>query len=127
MPGARALAAARDQGWLQVVRVVDVPARLLAAVDRGEAEAIVLAKQKRAPLLIDESRGRIAAASESVRVFGSGVVLIRAKEQGLIHEVGPALDALSKAKYRLSYALRREILRLAGEPAPRERRGGVQH
>lgn len=115
MPGALALASSRDQGWLRVVRVGDVPARLLATVDRGEAEAIVLARQKGIMLLIDETRGRIAAKSEGVRVFGSGAVLIQAKEKGFIREVGPALDALSKANYRLSDDLRREILRLAGE------------
>jgi predicted nucleic acid-binding protein len=115
MPGAVALAAARDQGWLKVVPVADVPVRLLSTVDRGEAEAIVLAGQKAAPLLIDESRGRIAARSEGVRIFGSGAVLLRAKEMGLIREVRPRLDALTRAQYRLSEPLRCEILRLAGE------------
>lgn len=122
MPGAIALAAARDQGWLKVVPVGAVPVRLLSTVDRGEAEAIVLAGQKNLPLLIDENRGRIAARSEGVRVFGSGAVLLRAKEKGLLREVRPTLDALTRAQYRLSEALRREILRLAGEvatPAPK--------
>jgi len=119
MPGAAALACACERGWLQTVRVADVPARLLATVDRGEAEAIVLARQKKVRLLIDESRGRIAAKSEHVRVFGSGAVLIRAKEEGLIPLVRPVLDALSKANYRLSDGLRHEILRVAGEtPSP---------
>jgi predicted nucleic acid-binding protein len=115
LPGAIALALARRQGWLKMATVADVPAHLLAAVDRGEAEAIALAKQQAAPLLIDESRGRVAARSEGVVVFGSGAVLIRAKEQGLIQQVRPHLDALAQARYRLSPALRREILRLAGE------------
>ncbi len=117
MPGAVALASACDQGWLKVVPVVDVPVRLLSTIDRGEAEAIVLAGQKAVPLLIDESRGRIAARHEGVRVFGSGAVLLRAKEKGLIREVRPSLDALTRAQYRLSESLRREILRLAGESA----------
>lgn len=115
MPGASALASARDQGWLQIVSVDDVPDRLLATLDRGEAEAIALAKQKGARLLIDENRGRIAAKSERIPVFGSGALLIRAKEKGLIREVRSALNELVKAKYRLSNALRREILRLAKE------------
>lgn len=117
MPGAVALASACDQGWLKVVPVADVPLRLLSTIDRGEAEAIVLAGQKALPLFIDESRGRIAARNEGIRVFGSGAVLLRAKETGLILEVRPSLDALTRAKYRLSEALRREILRLAGEAA----------
>ncbi len=115
MPGASALASARDQGWLQIVSVDDVPGRLLAMVDRGEAEAIVLAKQKCARLLIDENRGRIAAKHECIPVFGTGAVLIQAKEKDLIQEIRPMLDALVRAKYRLSNGLRREILRLANE------------
>jgi len=115
MPGAAALASARDQGWIEVTRVADIPEHLTATVDRGEAEAIVLAKRQAVPLLIDESRGRITARSEGVQVFGSGAVLIRAKERGLFRQVRPHLDALTQAQYRLSDALRIEILRLADE------------
>ena len=119
MPGATALVSARHLGWLKVVpvAVADVPAHLLATVDRGEAEAIALAKRQAVPLLIDESRGRMAARNEGVQVFGSGAVLLRAKECHIIRQVRPHLDALTRAQYRLSEALRREILRLAGENA----------
>jgi predicted nucleic acid-binding protein len=117
MPGAAALAAARDRGWLKIVAVAEVPAHLLATVDRGEAEAITLAKRHAVPMLIDESRGRTAARSEGVQVFGSGAVLIRAKERRIIRQVRPHLDALTQAQYRLSEALRHEILRQAGEVA----------
>jgi len=65
---------------------------LLATVDRGEAEAIALAKRHAAPLLIDESRSRMAARSEGVQVFGSGAVLIRAKERHFIRQVRPHLQ-----------------------------------
>ncbi len=115
MPGAKALAAARKQGWLRVVPVVELPARLLAVVDDGEAAAIMLAKQRGLPLLIDERRGRIAARSEGVPIFGSGAVLLKAKERKMIRSVRPHLDALAQAQYRLSPELRAEILRLAGE------------
>lgn len=117
MPGAKALADARKQGWLKMVSVIDIPSNLLATVDGGEAAAITLAKQKRLPLLIDESRGRVAARSEGVRIFGSGAVLLKAKERQIIRHVQPHLDALTRAHYRLSEQLRREILRLAGETA----------
>lgn len=119
MPGAMALASARRQGWLKVVPVAlaDVPAHLLATVDRGEAEAIALAKRHAVPLLIDENRGRMAARNEGVHIFGSGAVLLRAKERNIIRQVRPHLDALTRAQYRLSEALRGEILRLAGEDA----------
>ncbi len=117
MAGAKALTAARKQGWLVVVDVTHIPAYLTATVDRGEAAAITLAKRKRLPLMIDETRGRVAARSEGVQVFGSGAVLLRAKERHIIRHVRPHLDALMRAQYRLSKELRREILRLAGETA----------
>lgn len=115
MPGATALASARQQGWMEVTPVTDIPPHLTATLDRGEAEAIALAKRQVVPLLIDENRGRIAARCEGVRIFGSGAVLIRAQERDLIRRVRPHLDALTQAQYRLSQALRDEILRLADE------------
>ena len=66
-------------------------------------------------LLIDEHRGRTVARREGVAVFGSGAVLLKAKERKLILEVRPYLEALSDAGYRLSDNLCRELLRLAGE------------
>lgn len=117
MPGAAALTSARDRGCLRVVAVARVPAHLLATVDRGEGEAITLARRLAVPLLIDESRGRAAARSEGVHVFGSGALLIRARERHIIRQVRPYLDALTGAQYRLSEALRTEILRQAGESA----------
>jgi predicted nucleic acid-binding protein len=114
-PGSLALAAAREAGWLAVVPVPHVPARLLAVLGRGEAEAIVLAERESALLMIDESRGRVAARIEGVRIFGTGAVLIEAKRRKLIQEAGPVLDALQDAGYRISSALHTEISRLAGE------------
>lgn len=117
LPGSRALGNAVVQKWLQIVPVTEAPPSLLAVVDRGEAEAITLAKLKIARLLIDESIGRRAAQRAGVCVFGTGAVLVRAKEAGLIAEVRPELDALVFAGYRVSVPLQKQILRLAGEQA----------
>ncbi len=115
MPGARALHEASRQGWLKVVPVRDIPQYLHAAVDRGEAAAITLARQMGGSLLIDENRGRIAARSEGVHVFGSGAVLLKAKAQHIIPEIRPHLEALTHAGYRLSLELRRALLKRSGE------------
>jgi len=114
-PGSNALAEARDAGWLTTESVSATPAHLLAAVDRGEAEAITLAKRLSLPLLIDERWGRTIAGNEGVRTIGTGGVLVRAKEKGSIPKVKPELNALRQAGYRLSESLCAEILRLAGE------------
>lgn len=116
MPGAKALQEAVREGWLKVVPVHgEIPAYLETALDQGEAAAIMLAKQTGARLLIDEHRGRTAARREGVAVFGSGAVLLKAKQRKMIPEVRPYLDALSDVGYRLSGNLLRELLRLAGE------------
>jgi predicted nucleic acid-binding protein len=115
LPGAKVLAAASKKGWLKTVSVSDVPDSLLLAVDRGEAESIMLAKRKGSLLLIDERCGRTAATRLGVSVFGTGAVLIRAKECGHISAVGPHLDALQEANYRISSLLRKKILQIADE------------
>jgi len=119
LSGAKVLSAASRQGWLKTVSVSGVRPELLAVVDRGEAEAITFAERKGALLLIDEATGRTAAVRCGVRVFGTGAVLIRAKETGLITEVRSDLNALLAARYRISLPLRKRILRLAGETADR--------
>ena len=81
----------------------------------GEAEAIALARAQRALLLIDERIGRVAAVKEGVTVVGTGAVLIQSKRRGLLSAVLPEVDALRQASYRISDALRAQILHLAGE------------
>jgi len=116
-PGSFALSKAREEGWLSAE---DVPentdmTQLTELLDRGEAEAIVLAQSKDARLLIDERKGRAVARSRGVRVIGTGGVLLLAKREHVIDQIAPILDELASHGYRLSDGLRRELLVLAGE------------
>ena len=114
-PGAAALAAASSQGWLVETATARVPLRLQRLLDRGEAEAIVLAQRTGALLVIDEATGRRAARHEHVHIIGTGAVLIAAKRRGLIADMAPLLEALLTAGYRLSAGLQHGILAQAGE------------
>ncbi|MFT4638758.1 MAG: putative nucleic acid-binding protein [Verrucomicrobiales bacterium] len=114
-PGSKNLAEAMKKGWIASVQVGDLPRHLTSTVDLGEAEAIVLAKQELALLLVDETKGRVAATSEGLKIFGTGAVLILAKASGLIPTVAEPLRELSGVGYHLSIALQKEILRRAGE------------
>jgi len=114
-PGAAELAAALQAGWIKAV-ASDPPAkRLLHTLDQGESEAITLAGSADRPLLMDETRGRIAARKEGIRIFGTGMLLIQAKRQKLIPLVEPILNRMQDSGYRISTPLRNEILKRAGE------------
>jgi len=93
-------------------------ARLLkATLDPGEAEAIALALEMAADLiLLDERDGRIAAERAGLRVTGLLGVLLRAKRDGQIRSVKPELDLLrSRARFFVAPHLERMFLDHAGE------------
>lgn len=86
-------------------------------LDRGEAEAIALAVELggRLPTLLDDRRGRRVALRLGLRVQGSAGILLLAKEQGILPDVRPALDALVEAGLYLSDDVYRRVLTLSGE------------
>lgn len=90
---------------------------LLREVDRGEAEAIGLALQSGADvLLVDERKARQLAAYLELGVAGLLDVLQEAKRRQLITSVKPVLDDLiARARFRLSRKLYQRTLFTAGE------------
>jgi hypothetical protein len=91
-------------------------AQYAAALDIGEAEAIALAVELGATLLIDEIEGRAAAAAAGVPFVGVLGVLARAKRHGLIDEVRPLLDRLrSELRFRIAQKLYEQFLEAIGE------------
>jgi len=105
--------------WLQVRAVEDPVAarRLSSLVDEGEAEAIELAKELRADLLlIDERRGRRVAAAEGVAVIGLLGVVVLAKRRGLIASArNLAGDLRDRAGFYLSTELIDRAVASVGE------------
>ena len=106
-------------GWLRTEKVVDLSeaTRLMELLDRGEAEAIELAKELRADrLLIDERKGRLLAVREGVPVIGLLGVLLLAKRRGLIKSARALLDRLElEAGIYLAAGLKEEALRTVDE------------
>jgi predicted nucleic acid-binding protein len=85
-------------------------------IDRGEAETIVLAEELNADaVLIDDLKARKIANLRGLNVIGAIGVLLNAKDKGLISEVKPLLEALTKRKIRISKELYDHALVLAHE------------
>lgn len=106
---------------LDWIEVCDVSNSLLVTalrieLDEGEAEAIALAQERAADLLLlDERRGRLAAGRFGLRVVGLLGVLIDAKRRGLILQIKPLLDELIRIGFRISQELYERVLQAAGE------------
>ncbi len=95
--------------WIQTQAVVDrqrvtTIQESQEKIDLGEAEAIALALELKADLLLmDERRGRIVATNYSLQVTGLLGVIVQAKQNNLIQSVKPLLDQLIKqASFRVS-------------------------
>jgi len=115
-PGADEL---QSSDWITIQTVGDsVLLRALdGELDRGEAEAIALAVELRAELLlVDERRARKVAARLGLAFVGILGVLVEAKKKGLLVEVRPVLDDLRvRAGFRIKADLYSLVLRTAGE------------
>lgn len=85
-------------------------------IDAGEMEAIQLALEQNADLLIiDDKRGRKAAMQQGLHVTGIGGVLIAAKRSGFVERISLILEELARVGYHLSPELKKHLLRLANE------------
>jgi len=87
-----------------------------SGLDRGESEAIVLATELPAKILIlDERRARDIALQRNLSVTGTLGVLITAKQTGFVPAIKPLLDDLLAAGVYLDSRLIADALLLANE------------
>ena len=115
-PGAEDVVRAK---WIRTVSAPDDSFLMVlrTELDPGEAEAIALAFEMQADvLLLDERSARNLAVSMGFEVLGVAGVLLRAKGAGLLSLVRPVLDRMrTQGGFRLSDRLYEATLSDAGE------------
>ncbi|MDE0634358.1 MAG: DUF3368 domain-containing protein [Candidatus Poribacteria bacterium] len=103
--------------WIKTVDLTDPQtAEVYVGLDEGEAEALALAAEHDARLiLLDEKDGRQRAKEIGLKVKGTVGVLLEAKEEGLIVAIKPLLIQLQDNGIRLSESLINKALQKASE------------
>lgn len=108
-----------DSTWIKIRPVMNesLVAILSESLDRGESEAIVLAQELRADLLIiDEIKGRNYAKKLNIRIIGLVGILVQAKIEGILENVGEILDELKhKAGFWISQELYDKAIVMSNE------------
>ncbi len=95
--------------WLEVL--TPKSSLILAQLDQGESEAIALAAEVHADvLLIDEQAGRQEAVRRGLKVAGTLSVLDEADQVGLVR-FDDAIAELRKTTFRISQSVLSEITR----------------
>lgn len=89
---------------------------LSKTLDAGECEAIVLAKEMRLSLIIDEKKGRKIASNLGINIFGFIGLLVLNYKNGLLTQED-IIDVFYRAKeqgFRVGLRLENEFLGLIG-------------
>jgi uncharacterized protein len=119
MPGANKL---KRANWIQVQTPQNklLVRSLMLQVDRGEAEAITLALELAADLLlIDERKGRFVAGQLNVPIMGLLGLLVDLKQKGHLAAVKPVIQQLiQQANFWISSELFYHVLQAVGEDSP---------
>lgn len=108
----------REHPWVEPRKVESdhLVSSLLVDLDPGEAEAIALAMEVDADLvLLDERRGRQRANDLGLRYTGTVGLLLEAKRRGYLPRIQPVLKALREAGFWLGEDVYQRALILAGE------------
>ena len=82
---------------------------------KGEAEAIAIAHERDALLILDDGLARRHAQLIGVTLTGTLGVLVKAKTAGHIPQVAPLISRLTEFGFRVSGQTRDAVLRLADE------------
>ena len=103
--------------WIKVERIRNSDfIKMIPDLGRGEAEVITLGCESEGSLLVmDDFLGRAIAKLQGLTFTGTAGILLRAKEEKIIPEVGPILQRLKALGFYLNDSLINTIMTLADE------------
>ena len=102
--------------WVQVVASPTLVLLALATdLGKGESEAIAIAHERDALLILDDALARRHANLIGVTLTGTLGVLLKAKAEGQIPRVAPSVARLTELGFWLSAKTRNAVLKLASE------------
>ena len=111
--GADEVAEGVAAGWIHVENIANTPllTALQVDLDAGESEAIAMALEKHADLLLlDERKGRGKAKALGLEITGTIGILLLAREQGMEMDMRLELEKLRAHGFRISDALIKQII-----------------
>jgi predicted nucleic acid-binding protein len=104
--------------WIHIagIKNIELKKALNTSLDEGESEAIVLALQKKADIiLLDDYDAREFARIYGLKITGTIGVLMKAKCMGRISSLSEILENLKETGFWINEDLRSQVLRDAGE------------
>lgn len=107
----------RQAEWIKRKEIEDKNKLELLALElgQGEKEAIVLAEELKAILIIDDRKARLEAERKGIQTIGSLWIVKEAKDKGLINKAKQAGDKLRDTGLRLKEELYHQFLKEMGE------------
>jgi len=112
------ISAIRNADWLHVYSVTNqnMVRLLMSELDKGESEAIVLALEKGAGLiLLDDAEARAKARIYHLNITGIIGILLRAKHEGKIESFRETIKELISSGFWIDERSQKRFLNEAGE------------
>lgn len=106
-----------ESSWIKIERVFDIEKiKLLYELEQGEAEVIILAREKGInQVLIDEKVARMQAKVLGLNVIGTLGLLLKAKKNGMLPSIKLSIDKILESGIWIKEDIIKGILKDASE------------